>query len=35
MILPEKDIFKCFGCGKEGGPEELISGLAELGLHDE
>jgi DNA primase len=33
MILPEKNIFKCFGCGKEGGPAELISGLAALGLH--
>jgi hypothetical protein len=32
MISPEKNIFKCFGCGKEGGPAEFISGMAELGL---
>lgn len=23
MISPEKNIFKCFGCGKEGGPQEF------------
>jgi DNA primase len=24
-VNPEKNIFKCFGCGKEGGPVEFIS----------
>lgn len=23
MVSPEKDLFKCFGCGKEGGPAEF------------
>jgi DNA primase len=32
MISPEKNIFKCFGCGKEGGPDEFISGMAALGF---
>ncbi len=29
MISPEKNIFKCFGCGKEGGPEEFTRAIAE------
>jgi DNA primase len=24
MLSPEKNIFKCFGCGKDGGPVEFI-----------
>lgn len=24
MVSPAKNIFKCFGCGKEGGPIEFI-----------
>jgi DNA primase len=24
MVSPEKNIFKCFGCGREGGPIEFI-----------
>jgi DNA primase len=24
MLSPEKNIFKCFGCGKDGGPIEFI-----------
>jgi DNA primase len=31
MILPEKNVFKCFGCGKEGGAAEFISGIKQLG----
>ncbi|MES2111298.1 MAG: CHC2 zinc finger domain-containing protein [Bacteroidota bacterium] len=23
MVSPEKNLFKCFGCGKEGGPAEF------------
>jgi len=23
MVSPEKNLFKCFGCGKEGGPVEF------------
>jgi len=30
MILPEKNIFKCFGCGKEGGPAEFIKAIESL-----
>ena len=28
MISPAKNIFKCFGCGKEGGPIEFISAIS-------
>jgi DNA primase len=24
MVSPEKNVFKCFGCGKEGGPAEFM-----------
>ncbi|MDP9076461.1 MAG: CHC2 zinc finger domain-containing protein [Bacteroidota bacterium] len=24
MVSPEKNLFKCFGCGKEGGPVEFV-----------
>ena len=24
MVSPEKNVFKCFGCGKEGGPVEFV-----------
>jgi DNA primase len=24
MVSPEKNIFKCFGCGKDGGPVEFV-----------
>ena len=27
MISPAKNIFKCFGCGKEGGPVEFIMAI--------
>lgn len=30
MVLPEKKIFKCFGCGKEGNLTDLINLLADL-----
>lgn len=30
MILPEKNIFKCFGCGKEGGPAEFKLAIEQL-----
>ncbi|MBE9583387.1 hypothetical protein IM792_02915 [Mucilaginibacter sp. JRF] len=25
MVLPDKNAFKCFGCGKEGGPIAFLS----------
>jgi len=25
MVSPEKNVFKCFGCGAEGGPVEFIA----------
>ncbi|MCO5948102.1 CHC2 zinc finger domain-containing protein [Mucilaginibacter flavidus] len=28
MVSPEKNLFKCFGCGKEGGPAEFESWIA-------
>jgi DNA primase len=27
MVSPAKNIFKCFGCGKEGGPVEFIMAM--------
>ena len=30
MISPEKNIFKCFGCGKEGGPAEFKLAMEQL-----
>jgi DNA primase len=27
MVSPAKNIFKCFGCGKEGGPIEFIMAI--------
>ncbi|WP_426671966.1 CHC2 zinc finger domain-containing protein [Mucilaginibacter sp. McL0603] len=27
MVSPAKNIFKCFGCGKEGGPVEFIMAI--------
>ena len=27
MVSPPKNIFKCFGCGKEGGPIEFIMAI--------
>lgn len=27
MVSPVKNIFKCFGCGKEGGPIEFIMAI--------
>lgn len=30
MVNPEKNIFKCFGCGKEGGPIEFVMGIEKI-----
>lgn len=30
MVSAEKQIFKCFGCGKEGGVTEFQSAMAQL-----
>lgn len=30
MVAPEKNIFKCFGCGKEGGPVEFLMGVSNI-----
>lgn len=30
MISPEKNIFKCFGCGKEGGPIEFVMDIEQI-----
>ncbi|MCC8423471.1 CHC2 zinc finger domain-containing protein [Mucilaginibacter sp. UR6-11] len=30
MISPDKNIFKCFGCGKEGGPAEFKFAIEQL-----
>jgi DNA primase len=30
LISPEKNIFKCFGCGIEGGPAEFINAIESL-----
>jgi DNA primase len=30
MILPEKNIFKCFGCGEEGGSAEFVKAMESL-----
>jgi DNA primase len=27
MVSPVKNIFKCFGCGKEGGPIEFVMAI--------
>lgn len=27
MVSPEKNIFKCFGCGRDGGPIEFIMAM--------
>jgi len=27
MVSPTKNIFKCFGCGKEGGPIEFVMAI--------
>ena len=27
MVSPAKNIFKCFGCGKEGGPIEFVMAI--------
>jgi len=32
MISPDKNIFKCFGCGKEGGPEEFLIEVSRQGM---
>jgi len=29
MVSPEKNLFKCFGCGKEGGAAEFESWIAD------
>jgi DNA primase len=34
MVSPVKNIFKCFGCGQEGGPIEFIMSI-ENKKHDE
>jgi DNA primase len=30
LISPEKNIFKCFGCGIEGGPAEFMKAIEKL-----
>ncbi|NCD72420.1 CHC2 zinc finger domain-containing protein [Mucilaginibacter agri] len=30
MVSPEKNIFKCFGCGKEGGPIEFVMDIEQI-----
>jgi DNA primase len=30
LISPEKNIFKCFGCGMEGGPAEFITAIGQI-----
>jgi DNA primase len=30
LISPEKNIFKCFGCGIEGGPAEFMQAIENL-----
>jgi DNA primase len=30
MVSPEKNIFKCFGCGRDGGPIEFIMAIKSL-----
>lgn len=34
MVSPEKNIFKCFGCGKDGGPVEFMMYLKGLSRAD-
>jgi DNA primase len=34
MVSAEKNIFKCFGCGAEGGPVEFIMQMTKLPLAD-
>jgi DNA primase len=34
MVSAEKNIFKCFGCGSEGGPVEFIMQMTKLPLAD-
>jgi DNA primase len=30
LISPDKNIFKCFGCGKEGGPAEFSRAMEQV-----
>ncbi|WP_295767226.1 CHC2 zinc finger domain-containing protein [uncultured Mucilaginibacter sp.] len=32
MVSAEKNIFKCFGCGEEGGPAEFISRIGNISI---
>lgn len=34
MVSPDKNIFKCFGCGAEGGPVEFMMAAKKLSLDD-
>ena len=34
MVYPEKNIFKCFGCGKEGGPIEFVMNVEGLSFDE-
>ncbi|MCJ8211496.1 CHC2 zinc finger domain-containing protein [Mucilaginibacter sp. RS28] len=30
MVSPQKNIFRCFGCGKDGGPVEFLSEIEQM-----
>jgi DNA primase len=34
MVSPDKNIFKCFGCGKEGGPVEFLMDIEGIKLEE-
>jgi DNA primase len=34
MVSPDKNIFKCFGCGKEGGPVEFLKDIKGIKLEE-
>lgn len=34
MVSPDKNIFKCFGCGKEGGPVEFLMDIEVIKLEE-
>ncbi|RYY37241.1 MAG: hypothetical protein EOP46_03445 [Sphingobacteriaceae bacterium] len=34
MVMPGKNIFKCFGCGREGGPVEFLALITNTTTHN-
>jgi DNA primase len=34
MVSPEKNIFKCFGCGREGGYDEFATAVKEMHIKE-